>query len=533
MKSIIKIFRLLIDEKFDFFKNKTNRKKAIYAFIKYIIITIATTTICYYAFDRIKFYGIDFDYGTLGLIILATQIISFVMSLSGLMNTLYNSKDNELLMGMPVSHNQVFIAKLMVTYVSEFISNLMYFMPIFISFGIVTNVTNNYYFLLPLFLMFFPILPMALAAFISVPMNKLINFIKSKLFLCIASVLLLCGFGIYFYMEVIINLFGKVNLFGQQIQTLIKVNEWLDNFEKSNVLFVDIAKAMHGENTFVTLPVIIVMSSTLFYLSTLLVKPFYFKMITKNNETKLETVRLKTNTKKESALKSLIRKEFYTTFRTPGYLFQYFIYALLMPLIVFVYDKLLFSITVSSVGEIMIGGAHILVLSLLALLSCTISASAISREGGTYYLMKTTPVSFKKQVLAKILFNYIIVFLALFVTAITSLIFSNIKPFYIVISTLIVSLLSIGQICWNFDMDLRKPTLDWYDSGEITSINKNTVNSIILSLVVSVAFAYITFLFARIKIIWYVALTIALLFAIGRIKLLKVRVNYYFKHNEV
>lgn len=532
MSNIFKVFRLLIDEKFDFFKKNTNRKKALSSTIKYFVLAFAVTLICYYIFYRVKLYGINLDSSLLGLIILVTQVIALCMSLGGIISNLYNSKDSELLMCLPASHNQIFISKLIVMYVSEFISNLMYFLPIFLSYGLVAKVELSYYLLLPLYLVLLPLLPMAIAAFISIPVTKVLNFLKERLYLMVLTVLSLCSIGIYLYMTVLTKIFLEVNLVGKQIQTVIKINEWLVKVGGSNYLYTMIAKSLEGSDTFIILTVMTLSSLLLVYLATLLVKPFYFKMVMKSSETKIVEKKRK-SLKEEKVLTSLIRKEFYTVFRTPGYIFQYFIYTLLMPLIVFVYDKLLISITVSSIGQIMIGGAHILVLSILALLSCTISASAISREGGTYYIMKTSPVSFKKQVLAKLMFNFSIVFIFLVLTMITSLIFIDISPFYIIVSTIIVTFLTIGQICWNFDMDLRNPTLDWYDSSEISSISKNTVNSIVASLVVSALVAYIVFLFAHHSGVWYVTILISMMFAIGRMRLLDVRVNHYFKHNEV
>ena len=532
MSNIYKVFRLLIDEKFDFFKKNTNKKKAIISIVKYFALALAVTLICYYIFNKIKVYGIKLDHNSLGLIVIVTQIIALFMSLGGIITHLYNSKDNELLMCLPVSHNQIFISKLIVMYVSEFISNLMYFLPIFLSFGLVAQAETIYYLLLPIYLLLFPLFPMALAAFISIPISKIMNFIKERLYLSIVVVLLVCGVGIYLYMNILTKIFVEVNIVGNQIQTVMEINDWLINLGQKNNIYTSIAKAMNGDNLKVVLPVFTISSFVLLYLSTLLVKPFYFKMVMKSKETKI-VERKMSKTNDESAFKSLIRKEFNVVFRTPGYVFQYFIYTLLMPLIVFVYDKLLISITVSSVGKVMIGGAHILVLSILALLSCTISASAISREGGTYYIMKTSPVSFRKQVRAKLFFNFIIVFIFLIITMITSLIFIDISPFYIVISTIVVTFLTIGQICWNFDMDLKNPTLDWYDSSEISSISKNTVNSIVCSLIMSALVAYVVFLFARYQIVWYVTILISVLFALGRYRLLNVKVNHYFKHNEV
>ena len=54
MSNIYKVFRLLIDEKFDFFKKNTNKKKTIASIIKYFILAFAVTLVCYYIFGKIR-----------------------------------------------------------------------------------------------------------------------------------------------------------------------------------------------------------------------------------------------------------------------------------------------------------------------------------------------------------------------------------------------------------------------------------------------------------------------------------------------
>lgn len=100
-------------------------------------------------------------------------------------------------------------------------------------------------------------------------------------------------------------------------------------------------------------------------------------------------------------------------------------------------------------------------------------------------------------------------------------------------SSIAVLLASIGQICLNYDMDLRHPILDWYDSSEISSISKSSVNSIIIGMITSFLMALIVFLFASYQIVWLVVIVLSAIFAISRIHLLNVRINHYFNKNEI
>jgi ABC-2 type transport system permease protein len=334
-------------------------------------------------------------------------------------------------------------------------------------------------------------------------------------------------------MEGVTNVAGVINFTGQQVRTVTKINKFVVEFADKVYVYKPIALAMLGVKTYITTPILVAFSGLLLFLSTVLVKPFYFKIAMAQIETGVSAKAQPKKFKKESIMQSLIKKEFLVTFRTPGYIFQYFIFVLLMPFIVLVYDKLLITVTVSRAGKVMICGAHLLVLSILTMLSCSVSASAISREGGNYYIMKTSPVTFKKQTVAKVLFNVIIVFIAVLCTTITSLIFIDMNSMHLIMSSIAAFIASIGMICWNFDMDLRSPSLDWYDSGEITTLSKNTGYSIFIGLIVSFVLSFLVFLFVNLSFIWILLVIMSIAFALYRIQLLNLRINYYFKKNEI
>ena len=533
MGNTFKLFKLLIDEKMDLFKGKTSKKRAIIALIKYFLLVLGVTIVCNILVGKVTQIGIALDKEMLSIIILFTHVLSFIMSLGTLISTLYTAKDTELLLCLPSTNKEIFVAKLMTAYVKDFISNLLYFLPIFLTYALLSRAGIEFYLLLPVFLLILPVFPMMIAALASIPVMLILQILKKKLWLSITVTLLACAAGIMLYMNVVTDIVDVINFSGKQMETVIAINAWVDNFAKSNVIYTFIAKAMHGEKAIIAILLLVLISAISLVVASLLVEPFYFKIATKHTETGSTDSIINKKFKEENAIISLIKKEFLVTFRTPGYIFQFFIFVLLMPFIVLVYDKMLIAITVSKAGKIMISGAHLMVLSILTSLSCCVSASAISREGGCYYIMKTAPVTFKKQTIAKVLFNVIIVFVAILVTTITTLIFVDIKPLYVVMSSIIAFISSIGQICWNYSVDLKKPTLDWYDSGEISTLSRNTAFSILTGMIVSFALAFLVFLFVNLSYIWILLILIVTGFTLYRIRLLNLRINYYFKINEI
>lgn len=204
-----------------------------------------------------------------------------------------------------------------------------------------------------------------------------------------------------------------------------------------------------------------------------------------------------------------------------------------MPIIVFAYDQLLLTLVVSQTGVTLVAAAHLLIVSIMATLSNVVSATALSREGGNFYLMKTMPVNYYTQSLAKLTFNMIFTMGALVLTTIIS-------AFYLPISTVlltytVVSLISIAHILISFEFDLKNPTLDWYDSNEVTQLNKNTTLSILRGLSLSLMSAVFITFFAGSKNMffpWLILITLASALVARRARILYLRISYKYDRLE-
>ena len=92
----------------------------------------------------------------------------------------------------------------------------------------------------------------------------------------------------------------------------------------------------------------------------------------------------------------------------------------------------------------------------------------------------------------------------------------------------------MGHIFLSFDLDLRHPTLDWYDNGEITKVNKNTTKSIIWGLVLALALGAFIMLTTGLGIwAFVILLVLSMLFCAYKAYILILRVFYQFEKLEV
>ena len=531
MSQILELFKLQLDNKYTIFKQK-DFKSFFKNVIKYFAFAIAIMLAIYFILQKIFFLlAIKVNVEFMALVLLATQCISFIFAISSIINTLYLNKDNELFMVMPVTFNQLFLSKIMMLYMGELIFNTLYMLPILLAFGMLGHFGIVYYVMLLLFLPIFPLLPIALASIVSIPIMFVVKFFKKNPWATIIITLISVAVLFVLYMQVVSKISSAINIAEKQISTGLKVNNNIKRWGSNIFLFTSLSSSFFDFGKIGWLFLYLAISLSLVVVCFLIIRPFYYKVATISLE---NTSKVQSKPKKYKARKpfcELLVNEFRTTFRSPAYIFQFLLFPLFMPLIVYVYDKLLIGIAVNQAGQNMIFGSHILILTLIALMSNTISSIALSKEGANFYLIKTSPIGYNTQVAAKLLFNMIFTISAIIVTTITSFIFTDLSFVVILLSGFMAIILSIGHICHSFDMDLQNPTLQWYDNSEITLMSKNTTKSMIYALVLSLLMFVITTLGGETGII--VCIVISIIYLLSRIHLLRIRVNYYFNHMEV
>lgn len=534
MSRVWKLLKLQLDNRYSLFKRQ-KFKTFFVGVAKYLFIMAAITTVLSLILSKIIFYlSIQVNEQVIAIVLAFTQVLTFGFAVVSIIKNLYLSKDNELLIILPVTFNQLFISKIIILYISELVFSVLYIVPIFLSIGLISQMGIVYYLMILISLPILPIFPLVIGSLISIPIMFVVKWLKSHTVTSIIIILTVVVTAFVLYMMFVMKISGAFNIAEKQIETSLQINSWIANNGKIFGYYF-LAKCWFLFGSVYRLFIFLAISLALLAVCMLLIKPFFFKIATITNENTSTQHYTPKRFKKRSQLAEMFVNETKSVFRSPSYIFQYFLFPLFMPVIVFTYDKLLTTISVNQAGRSMIIGSHILVLCIVALMSNIISSSAISREGANFYLAKTTPVNFYKQVLAKCLFNALFTLTALLVTCITTLILSDIPPVFVIFSTISIMILSIGHICHSFDMDLQKPLLDWYDNSEISKISHSTTKSIVYALLWSVIMCILTIscLKSGMLITLIIMFIVSLAYCLSRIYLLYLRTEYYYNKMEM
>ncbi len=535
MGTILNLLKLQIDNKTDLLKTASPSK--MMATIGKVLLLLAVFTVAVLeALFTIFRLGIAINAPLVAIILLCTQAISFFFAVGNVIGTLYLCKDNEMLICLPVTPNQLFISKVLLIYLREVAVNAMISVPLFVSLAVWGGLGVVFYLSIPILLLLAPILPIVLASFVSIPLMALLRFLKRHAVLSIIALLILVAGCLWGYISFIGQIAGNFNIAGRQAETVAKVNKAVLNAGRYIVLYIQIAKAMLSFTAWYWYPIFLGLCAVLSTLTVLAIRPLYFKIAMSSLENTVKFKNRKSHFKKSSPFISLIKKEVACVFRSPTDVFEYFLFTLLMPFIVLSYDELLTSITVENNGTNMIVGAHVLVVAILAMLSNIVSASAVSRDGGNFYTSKIVPVNYYTQLFAKLTFNAIFTCGSLLITMIVSFFSTNIEPWQNILGTVAVMIASIGHIAWSIDMDVKDPTINLQGDEQSSAVSKSTPKSIISGLVVGFIIGLIIIMMSGMQslLVPYLLIIIgSVVFTVYRLYVLVLRIHLCYDKIEM
>ena len=527
------LFKLQMDNKSDILKT-VNPKKMLAAMSKSLVLMILAILALSFGLSKVFVFGFSINQELLALVLLALQLISLVFATGNVVNTLYLSRDNEMLMCLPATPNQLFVSKILLIYVNEFIVNLTMALPLFYVLGSFSTFGVGYYLsILPL-LFLMPILPIVLAAFLSIPLMAVMRFLKKHTVLSIIVIFSLVAAVLWAYISFIGNIATNLDITGKQYETVREINQTIAAVGEKIPVYYALAGAMTTPAKWHIFPLIFVCCLALFGVTILFTRHFFFKTAMSSIENTIKAEPKNGKFKKRSVFASLFLKELLCVFRSSSDVFEYFLFTLLMPFIVYSYDKLLMTITVNQAGVNMIAGAHVMVVAILAMLSNISSASAISRDGGNFYASKMIPVNYYSQMFAKFAFNGVFTFGALIVTAIISLFIY--PAWQVILGTVAVMFAAVGHIAYSIDTDIKNPTVINMGDEKSATVSKSTPRSLVYGLCIGFIMGLIVILMSSLEnamIPYFVIIGAAFIFMIYRVNTLILRINLRYDKIEM
>ena len=533
MGNIWNLLRLQIDNKTDILKTKSP-KKMIRSIFRVVLLMAIVIVAVWFVVGRIMVLGITINAELIGIVLLVTQLVSLLFAIGNIINTLYLNKDNGMLICLPVTANQLFISKILLVYLKELAVNSAILVPIFASLGGIGHLGRSFYLSLIVYLFALPILPIILASFLSIIVMYIIKFLKNHPVISIVTILVLVAGCLAAYMILVGGIMDTFNIANDQLNTVTKINESIKEVGKHIPIYYQLGLAMVSFKNWWYIGLFVLICAVLLVVTMAIIRPFYFKIAMSSLENTTNSKDKPGKFRKVKPFVSLMEKEMKSIFRSPSEVFEYFLFTLLMPFIVYSYDKLMMSITVNQAGVNMIAGSHLMVVAILAMLSNIISASAISREGGNFYISKIIPVNYYTQVFAKLAFNVLFTLGSILVTMIVS--FFIYPVWQILLGTLAVMLVSIGHATMSVDMDIKNPTKKFEGDGKSSTVSRSTPISIIYALLLGFLMGLVIIMMSSYKhaVVPYILLIVfGLLFLAYRIWILVLRINSAYDRIEM
>lgn len=464
-------------------------------------------------------------------ILILTQGLNILVSTLGLVSDLYQSKDNQILFALAAKNDEIFISKLLVYYINEFIRNLFLLIPLFIGFGIISGLGFIYYFSFIIVLFVLPIISVGISSFISMPLVTVLNYLKRHSFISFIVSL-----------AMVLVLFYLTYLLVNQIPTPIRIVQLYNRFILSLTLAIQriaqfgtiytvIGKWVFGFSYLLNLLLIILTVFGLLGLNYLVAKPVYFKLMSTANENTVKKKIIRKPLESKTLFFTFLKKEFTIARRSLNELLNNYALLMTLPFFMYVLNYIYMGMNRSSFGNQVVLILNVIISLLIVLGSNTASAVAITTEGYEFVLLKTAPYNTSRMAYAKITFNFIFTTLMI---GLSFLLFSRALPVFprenIINLFIFVVLVNGGHIFFSFQTDLLSPKLsDYAATGSITN-NDNVAKSLTYGLFVALVFglvAVVSFVFMK-EIGWYLMIGLALAFLLYRFYWFNIYLKAYF-----
>lgn len=535
MKKILSLLRMQIDNKTNILKT-ASPKTMIPAVVKALVILGLGTFIVSFGLSRV-YNNIRFAINAelFGIVLLVTQLVSLVFAVGNVINTLYLCKDNELLICLPVTPNQLFISKILLIYLKEIAANAMITLPIFITLGTFARFGAFYYLSLVILTLLLPILPIAVAAFVSLPIMWVIKFLKKHTFLSIVVIFGLICACLWGYMSLIGNIAGEINIVERSYEIILEFNAFVDSVGNKILVYYQLGRAMINLDEWYFFPIFVAVCGAVATVAILFTRRLFFKIAMSSLENTVKAKPKLKEFKRRSQFGSLFQKELFCVFRSTSEIFEYFLFTIIMPFIVFSYDKLLMTVAVNnSVGPRMIAGAHVMVVAILAMLSNISSASAVSRDGGNFHTSKTIPVNFFTQMFVKFSFNVVFTIGAILVTAIISVFFY--PAWQIILGSIAVAMAAVGHIAYCISCDIKNPTISAQGDEAASTVSKSTTKCLVAGMLIGFIMGFVVMLMSGVEnklLPYFIIIGGAFIYMLNRVVNLVLRINHNYDKIEM
>lgn len=460
----------------------------------------------------------------ISLIFPLAGVTTIVFSIFSVVSVFYLSKNSEYLLPMPIKARDIMLSKFVVSLITDYYILFLFILPALIGVGIGINAGFLYYLYTIIIFILLPIIPSAIVTLIILFLTRFTGIFKNKdLFMYISmGLVLVFTFGYNYIVQNVINIDPSQmgNTFTDLENNLMPYFKWIFPFYNSASSALINSNNLNGIFSMFAFLAFNVLAILVIYFFG---DKLYLKTLTatsggKKKKEKIENV-INENKKKSSSFAMLMKKEWLMIKRTPIFMLNTVISALILPVII-IGSGLMGVISGSNGDTSMLAtlsfdkylssptAYFIVLLVCVFFTSSSLAAStAISREGSNAWFMKVIPVNYFKQINVKVLFASIIDIIGILMVGIAVSIVMKIPALYFISVFVPILIIDFLLNYFNILFDLKRPKLKWSEESAAVKQNFNSF----LSMLITFAFSAVLGIFALIASIIELKINITIL----------------------
>lgn len=428
-------------------------------------------------------------------------MLIFLLGFFFIISVFYFSQDIDFILPLPVKPSEILSAKFFTVLIYEYCSGLLFFAPVIITYGVLSNSNVIFYVYFIVVFLTLPVIPLAAVSLITILVMSFIPFSKNKdIFRTAAGVFaIIIGLGLSIYVQTYFKGISE----SQMIQTMIlhnnqKLIKYFSSlfppvkFSTYALFFYD---KMEGLYNLIIFSIINIIS---FILVVSAGGKYYLKGALSGGSNSSTRIRLLNyESRDRTALYALTKREIVILFRTPSYFLNCVLINFIWPFLIILFSlqnpdsfenitsylKSRFSLNCFIYSGISLG---ILLSSINAIASTT-----FSREGKDLFYLKILPFSPEILLKSKIVVAFSLSFIGL-LFVIPMIAIYKIAEFP---SLLIIFVASSAGIYFStiagIIIDLYSPKLTWDNEYKAVKQNLNSIISMVLQFAVIALFIFL------------------------------------------
>ena len=530
---------------FSFLKSpKTVLFKTVYKVLLFGLITFAIKIL----FDYIVGLGLfsfvkELNFRAFLVLMTVLFTLSFISCLFKVTNTLYFAKDNAFLVTMPTNNHTLFLSKLIVCLIYEFIKNVNYILPFLIAYGLNMGLPVLYYLWIIFTVALTTLTSIALSGCLSIPLMYVIIFVKKSRTLEVFALMAFMALFTLGLVKLIAVIPENINLIRDWGKIYWAIQDFLKAFAEKTVIFDYFLQMVTGMqygiasfNPFRIAPLLTLGAAILlvglccvivFFVS----KPLFLKMMSSPFEYKKNELIIPRKNRKRGVLVSAVWQNIIQTFRSPAILYTVLAVGLMTPVAIYLQNKIIAAMDTAIFGNHLAVVFNVLIVLLMTLSSNVNMASVFSREGASAYVDKVNPAPYSVVLGSKLVLGGVVNVISITVSVIIINVFANLGVVSTVMLCLGICGVYVAHLFWSAEMDVMNPQNLQYQTTGSEQKNPNETKSIIAGFLSSAIFAFITFFLMQenVRVAFIKTAIVALIFLLARVYLFFTRVKLYYK----